>query len=659
MLNNEDPSRLNNGRSHPHNKAFQPLASHLSTKMRLASQAVGFAVFVGAIGAAPPPPEPEPIEVVELPLPPVSPNDAEGACTVEINPNGTGCIRKDMESQKFQAGDFTPDGDHVLANVEFTGAPADSDPSAIYAGEQLILIKTDNTTFPNGDPWKCLSCGVPTENAKSLDPKRDYPHALRNGDKALWGHNILDCDGAELTSDDCTPDRIHIYPIHWPITKNGTGSGGEPRELRMHPDDVHMGWSSFTDSGSQNSFLGRLEFNAEPTTGEPLAPRYDLVDVSVLRDTKNEPFETEGDEIRINHNSVRVGELRGFSGSGDEIIYIGTPWEANNVDLLAVHIETGKVRRLTSHPEYVDPAAFSHDDEWFVAMDTRGTDRQMWMSGMRWIPPLVDMVTITVAASTRNNGPRRFFQPFLIDKYGDRGEYFGQQVNGEGDGSNGSVNDPNWNGRADPAFSPDGTKIVYWQSLVVPPSCGGENPLQCPESTAQGGREYRVMLARRTSRQPTEPAPIFKIPDTISWATPFPLGSTLPDDPPIKPGQYTLKGKLSGEAAVNITTSEQGLGGMGGVRGVFVQYSDYSDHKGYVINGFENATLEIVPPDVWNSRVHWYSDIVQTGVVEGTKKTSPDGLYIEINVMENILSANGTLTTTLDGVEHKQPANGT
>ena len=620
--------------------------------MHLTPRALGFAALLGASFAVPDPPKPEPIEVVELPLPPVSPSNDEGACTSDVNPNGTGCIRKDMESQEFQAGDFTPDGNHVVVNVEFTGAPA----GGIYDGEQLILIKADGTTFSNGDAWKCLSCGVPEENAMSLDPQRDYPHALRSGDKVLWGHNILDCDGVELASDDCTPNRTHIYPIHWPNKADGSGIGGAPRELRMHPDDVHMGWSSFTGDGGQNCFFGRLEFNSEPTTGEPLAPRYDLVDVNLLRDPNGkDPITNNGTELQINDDSMTVGELRGFSGSGDEIIYIGSPWEANNVDLLAIHVITGEIRRLTSHPEYVDPAAFSHDNEWFVAMDTRGTDRQMWMSGMRWIPPVIDMVAITVAASTRNNGPRRFFQPILIDRYGDRGEYFGQQVNGEGDGSDGSVNDPNWNGRADPAFSPDGTKIVYWQALVVPPVCGGENPLPCPESTAEGGREYRVMLARRTSREPTEPAPVFDVPDSLPWATPFPPGSTAPTLRVPEPGEYTLHGKVSGVATVNLTDTTT----HGGPGTVSVEYSDYCDQEGYVLNGYEEVTLEIVPPDPWNNLVHWYSDIVQTGVVDGTKKTSPDGLHLEINAAENNLSANGTLTTTLDGVEYKQPANGT
>lgn len=620
--------------------------------MHLTPRALGFAALIGTSSAVPGPPKPETIEVVELPLPPVSPSNDEGACTSDVNPNGTGCIRKDMESQEFQAGDFTPDGDHVVVNVEFTGAPA----GGIYDGEQLILIKADGTTFSNGDAWKCLSCGVPAENAVSLDPQRDYPHALRSGDKALWGHNILDCDGVSLASDDCTPNRTHIYPIHWPNKADGSGSGGAPRELRMHPDDVHMGWSSFTDNGGQNCFFGRLEFNSKPTTGEPLAPRYDLVDVNLLRDpTGKDPITNNGTELQINDDSMTVGELRGFTGSGDEIIYIGSPWEANNVDLLAIHVITGEIRRLTSHPEYVDPAAFSHDDEWFVAMDTRGTDRQMWMSGMRWIPPVIDMVAVTVAASTRNNGPRRFFQPILIDRYGDRGEYFGQQVNGEGDGSDGSVNDPNWNGRADPAFSPDGTKIVYWQTLVVPPSCGAENPLPCPESTAEGGREYRVMLARRTGREPTEPAPVFDVPDSLPWATPFPPGSTAPELRVPEPGEYTIHGKVSGVATVKLTDITR----HGGPGTVSVEYSDYCDQEGYVLNGYEEVTLEILLPDPWNNLVHWYSDIVQTGVVEGTKKTSPDGLHLEINAAENNLAANGTLTTTLDGVEYKQPANGT
>jgi hypothetical protein len=598
-------------------------------------------------------PQPEPIEVAELPLPPVAPSNSEGACTKGINPHRTGCIG--AISDNFQAGDFTTDGKHILVNVEFIGAPAAPDSASVYTGQQLIVVKTDGSLFPNGDPWKCLTCGVPAEQAQSLDPARDYPHAARNGRQALWGRNILDCGDAPLVSDECTPNTTYIYPIYWPISTNDSAPSGSMRELRMHPDDTQMGWSSFT-KGGQNAFFGRLQFNPNPKTGSPLVPRYDLVNVSILVDPRGRsPIMAEGTQLRLHEEAIIVGELRGFSGAGDEILYIGPTREANNVDLFAVHITTGAVRRLTSHPEYADPIAFSHDNQWFVVMDTRESNRQMWMSGMRYIPPLIDLVTMTAASSTRNNGARRFFQPVLIDRYGDRGSYFGQRVNAAGDGTSGSVNDPNWNGRADPAFSPDGTQIVFWQSLVIPPACGGENPLPCPVSTAPGGRTYRMMLARLTSRRPAAAAPVYKVPDMIPWATAFPPGASIPSPYQLPAGHYTLRGKASGIAQVQLTAYP----GFEGFKTVAVNYTNYSDDGRHFIHGWESVTLTL---SEWNPRwnhLDWYSDLTQTGTVRATKRTGPGGFHLSIDAMENIFEANGTLTTTVDGIVYSQPANGT
>ncbi|PLB54047.1 hypothetical protein P170DRAFT_442213 [Aspergillus steynii IBT 23096] len=601
----------------------------------------------------PSPPSPESFDIVELPLPPVTSSSEEGACTKKINPRGTGCIGQ--TSDEFQSGDFTPDGKHVLVNVDFIGAPAAPDPASIYSGEQLILVKADGKRFANGDAWKCLSCGVPEKNAQSLDPQRDYPHAARNGKQALWGHNILDCGTASLTSDSCTPNNTHIYPIYWLTSADGSGSGGSPRELRMHPDDKHLGWSSFT-SGGQFTYFGRLEFNSKPTSGKPSVPRYDLVDVNILFPPNGTaPIMADGDKLIIHDDAILPGELRGFSGSGDEILYIGSPREANNIDVFAIHITTGAIRRLTSHPEYTDPLAFSHDNDWFVAMDTRGTDRQMWMSGLRHIPPLIDIVAVTAASSTRNNGPRRFFQPILIDRYGDRDDYFGQQINADGDGSDGSVNDPNWNGRADPAFSPDGTKIVFWQALVTSPSCGGDNPLACPKSTAQGGRRYRLMLATRTDASPTDPAPVFDVPDQIPWATPFPPGSEVPQMYAVPAGNYTLEGSSSGFAKVSLVAGASGI-----VQTVSVKYSNYSDDGEHFIHGKESVTQTIPSAsNPWLNKLDWYSDLTQTGAVTGSKKTGPGGFHLTIDAMVNDFEANGTLTTMIDGKVYKQPANGT
>ncbi|KAJ5455737.1 uncharacterized protein N7458_004001 [Penicillium daleae] len=617
--------------------------------MRWTFSAIACMIAFGTASTIPAPPQPEPIEVVELPLPPVAPSNDTGACTASINPHRTGCIGQISDS--FQAGDFAPDGKYVVVTVEFVGAPAAPDPASIYTGTHLILVKADGTHFPNGDAWKCLSCGVPAQNARSIDPVRDYPHVARSSRQALWGHNILDCSGIPLVSDACTPNKTHIYPIYWPTGRN---SSGTPREMRLHPDDTHMGWSSFT-SGGEFAYYGRLQFRQNPTDGTLTVPRYDLIDVNLLvQPNGTAPVMAEGNELRLHDEAIAVGELRGFSGTGDEILYIGSTREANNIDLFAVHIVTGVVRRLTSHPEYADPIAFSHDNRWFVTMDTRGSNRQMWMAGERYIPPLIDLVTIAAASSTRNNGARRFFQPILIDRYGDRGDYFGQRVNYEGDDSNGSINDPNWNGRADPAFSPDGSKIVFWQALVVSPACGGTNPLPCPVSTAQGGRTYRVMLARLTSRKPTVPAPVFVAPDFIPWATPFPAGASLPTSYSLPGGKYTLYGMASGFA--NATLTKDPI--LGSFKTVSVNYTNYSDDGQHYINGYESVTQISSTSNPWLSNLNWVSDIVQSGTVNAVKKTGPGGFQLTIDALANIFEANGTLTTTMNGVTYYQPLNG-
>ncbi|KAG4410948.1 hypothetical protein IFR04_015922 [Cadophora malorum] len=604
-------------------------------------------VAIVAASTIPEPPVPEFFEITQLTLPPAINTTATGACTASINPRRTGCIYY-QENYDFQSGDFTPDGKHVVVSVNFTGAPASPDPASIYSGAQVILISADGTNFPNGDAWKCMSCAVPAENKQSLDPVIDYPHVFRGGTKILWGHNVLDCNGELLAGPSCTPNRTNIYPIFWPVSTNATAAGGSPREMRLHPDDVHILWSSLSSNG-QSTYTGKLQFNAEPTNGSLRVPRYDLVNVNILARANSTPaIYAEGDELKINPNPLSLGELRGWSGTGDEILYLGPNVEANNVDLYAIHVVTGVRRRLTSHPEYVDPVVSSADNENYLIMDTRGSNRQMWMAGMRGIPPVIDMVVTLLAVSTRNNGPRRFFQPILLDYYGDRSDvgYYGQRINTAGDLEDGSVNDANWNGRADGGFSLDGTKIVYWQALVTAPSCGGVNPLPCPISTAEGGANYRVMLAKRIGRAPTKPAPVFEIPDIIPWATPFPPGATIPVEETLAPGHYTLYGKAHGSADVVLGQSS-----------VSVRYSNFSDDYRHILDGYENATSSVSPPNYFLVHVDWFSDIIQTGAVFGTKKTSPGGFHAEIDAMINIFSANGSLTTTLDGVEHLQPLN--
>lgn len=596
----------------------------------------------------PPAPEPEPVTVERLPLPPAPPSGEPGSCT-----EPTGCITNSGGPG------YMSDGRHVIVYAHYAGAPAGS----IYTGEQMLIVKTDGTTFPDGEPWKCLTCGVPAENRQGASDGYGYVQPFHDGKRVLGGTNIVDCGEHVVTDDACTPDQVHVHPIRWNVTADGSGAGGRMRELRLHPDNVHLGWSSFTTAPGgrldQFSYFGRLEFDPAPTTGEPLVPRYELTDVSRLFDPAPEaqPVRVDPenpDELVYDPTARSVGELRGFSDDGREVTYIGHPEESSNLDVSAADLTTGDVRRLTAHPEYTDPVDLSPDGDWTVALDTRGSDRQMFVAAMRAVPPITDLLTTSAVSSIRNNHQRRFFQPILIDRYGDRGSYSGQQLNA-GDGAPGSPSDPNWNASADPTWSPDGTAVVYNQRIVTAPACGGVNPLPCPVSDEPGGRGSRLMIAELTSRNPLPlpDGPVAPVPDEVPWGTPYEPGTPTPVRPYPPAGTYTMAGDASGEAEVEIVWNDENTT----VSTVSVSYTDYSDDGFHVLDGTESVTRR--NPSMLVSELDWHSDLEQTGCTTATKTTSPDGFHLRIDVLETVFEATGTLTTTIDGRTYTQPANGT
>jgi uncharacterized repeat protein (TIGR01451 family) len=624
-------------------------------------------------------PAPEPISVSELQLPPVSTSNAAGACTTAINPNGTGCIGV---TGGVGMGGFMPDNTEVVATVNFVGAPAAPNPSSIYSGSQVILVKTNGTTFDNGDPWKCVTCGIPAANKLSLDASANYFRAFPDGERILLGDNVIDCGPNLLASDACTPAVTHEYPLYFDGTTNGANSS--IREVVLDPDGVHVGFDMlYTNANGiqEVDFYGKLVFDPAPTTGTPLVPRYDIDNVNLMlvpgagsNAVSFTVSPSNPSQLNWNPNAITVGEIRGFSGDGESITYIGTPTQSDNTDVYSANLTTGVVTDLTRGQQYVDPMDEAPNN-WSVDLGVISSGRMQFTSAMQGIPPLTDLVTAAAVSSIRNNGGRRFFQPALIDPYGGRGSYSGQIVNActtgpcstLATGPGNSASDPNWNAEADPVFSPDGTQIAYGDNLTGSPACGGSNPLPCETTTEPGGRTYRLMLAQLTSRTPIPAAqqtPATPSPDTVPWAQPYTPGeSTTAFARPFPPaGTYTLNGLVSGSAQVTITDNATG------VTAASATYTNYSNDGDHVINGSESVQAIFGRPgqNSFTSITDWVYNITETGTSTGTKVTTPGGpsspfpagFELTINVLSNQFQATGALMTTLNGQTYTQPANG-
>ncbi len=213
-------------------------------------------------------PRPEAIEIRSVPLPPVVNSSEPGACADSVNSYGTGCIGR---ATGLQAGNFLPDGNHIVATLRFTGAPASPDPRSVYEGNQVVVLKIDGTLFPNGDSWKCITCGLSNDHRVVPDSTDfSYPQVFSDGKRILAGSFIVDCGKALLISEECDPTQTQIYPIRMENKPDGSGPGADLRELRLHPDNVHIGFNvfSFADGRlGQKAYIARLQFNASPTTG--------------------------------------------------------------------------------------------------------------------------------------------------------------------------------------------------------------------------------------------------------------------------------------------------------------------------------------------------------------------------------------------------------
>jgi len=529
----------------------------------------------------------------------------------------------------------------------------------------LALIKTNGTKFPDGDSWLCITCGMSTAKESGGSGGFGYPQPFNDGMRILAGSSVLDCSPYPVDSPNCTPNRLHIYALYWQDTVNGSGPGGSLAGLKLDPDQVHVGWNAILiGPGGYNEYalVGRLKFDPNPTTGLPLAPRYDVTDVTMLYG----PQTTGTGNIKVNPKKptqlefnpqvpgAEVGEFKGFAGDGTSVIGVGVVSSAD-LDHFATSLATGRSVRLDSDPAYSDPDTSSPDDKWTLEMDVRYRNRFLFMAGLSGIPPILDQAGLTGMIAGYNIGSRRLFQPYLTeDSLVGKGNYQGQQINActtgpcstLGTGPSSAANSPLWGSMADSAWSPNGTKVVYWQAYAAPGTCGPPyDTMSCPQpSTEPGGRSSRIMLAVLTGRKPEHNPAIKPVSDKVPWGTPFPPGSVVPARSLLPTGTYTLRG-LRGSATVTVVDNPSNSSILSSIS---VSYSNYSLDRKSFINGRQSTNLTGTsnPLDTVQT---FHEDLRMSGQNTGTEVTSEPGGYTiapTASLVHGTYQPTGTMATS-------------
>lgn len=573
-------------------------------------------------GAQDGPPAPEDVALQALALPPTAPSADAGACSARVNPRHTGCMSGDPGA--LEAGSFLPGGKHVVARVRFAGAPASGAGSA-WRGEQLVVIAAGAPAFANGDTWKCLTCGISEGLAAAWGAGLERPQAFADGKRLLAGDTVFDCLPYYLDDERCTPATLKAYRVQWDGADDASSPDVRPRGLRLHPDGAHVGFNVAHEGAGvvpQSAYIGRLRFDAD--TGRYLIEGAVRLRKPGIANRTVKPVSGRN-RVEINARAIDIMELSGFSADGREAIYIGFPWESGNLDMFAVGLESGRVRRLTRDPGYSAAVDASPDGRWLALADTRGTDRMLYLSGLRGAPPLVDAIAAPVLLALGQGSARGALNLVLLDAQGDRAGYAGQIVSG---------GDPGWSVAGVPQWSPDSTAIVYAQTLDGAPSA------------EPGGRRSRLLLARFPARAAAPPVTVVAVPDTIGWATPHAPGEAAPRLDRLPEGTYALAGNSSN---VRMTVAKGG-------EAVSVLYKDYAVDGGGMLNGTEGVSTS--QPEAGVVRLRWNANAAQAGAVPARRLTGSDGLTVTVDTRAGTTAAAGSMVTTVDGRTYAAPADG-
>ena len=422
---------------------------------------------------------------------------------------------------------WTADGSRLIFGAQIPG----------YDARQIATIAQDGSDF------RCLTCAL----ASPGDPPLNKPIAFPDGRRVMLrvgmqsvvaaaDHAILECTPSVV---DC--QSAALLPIVVPFADDPAVIQDQ-REFRIAPDSRHVGFTQ-----ARRDTRGTTGLVSIVGVLERFDDRYEIADPRVVSP---------------------MGELKDFSRDGQSVYVIsidGSPVSVANSETARVSLTDGSVSPVTRHPDYDEPITFSADDQWSVIGSGRGAGLVATVSQVPRSPLInVPLVTVTKYFFVTTLPP--LIEPWLVDRYGERGDYVGQALHptalAEG-----------WDGKFIANWHPDGTRIVWWQEAL-------------------DGGASRLVVARLSSRAPiTNPIVPDPVP-SLAWAPA--LEGYLPPGPA---DPVTTAGAFSGMAHVTFTP--------GATNRLEIRYADYSDDGEHFVDGVEtfDYTTGFVSTVVWDADV--------------------------------------------------------
>ncbi len=427
--------------------------------------------------------------------------------------------------------------------------------AAGVTGTQLASVR------PDGGEFRCLTCG--SAIAGNLRPVQRFRDGRRvlvagpNNANPRW--NVLECAPNLL---DCASSQF--VPIALPPNPDPATSILQYRVPWVTPDDAWFVWSEvrLRRPGGNLSALGRLVREAERyvvTDARVIAPPLRSLSLGTDSETWRsftQPFE------------AKFGALRG----GRDQVGAGTP-NAGHYDTSVLDLATGELRRLTRHPDHDEGIRLTRDEEWAVLQSAR-TDERVEFLGLVPRPPYIDWTAFSIhfvgiagapgdglSPGTDPDERDCYVDPWLIDRWFERGAYVGQRLLRPADGwvsIEGNAGGFGW--------SPDGTRVA-----LIERSWRDTSP-----------RRTRLKLATLPNRVPIDPTRVVPIAATPEpdWAIPY-ANWVVPNTR----GLSVIPGRVSGTATLQneMPNSVQGS--------LEVVYADYSDDGEHVLDGFERMSI--------------------------------------------------------------------